>query len=56
MISIHKIDVVALLKPRINCDQAVAIIKKIGMDKYVRVETDGYAGGIWVCGILTLFL
>ncbi|KAI9102299.1 hypothetical protein K1719_023501 [Acacia pycnantha] len=44
----YKVDVVAILEPRISGSQAAKTIKNWGFQFSVRVEAEGFAGGIWL--------
>lgn len=44
----HNPDIVCLLKPQISGKKANAIIEKLGFDFSHRIESIGFAGGIWV--------
>lgn len=46
--SIHKPDIVALLETRISGETAMKACRKIGQTNWVRVEADGFRGGIWL--------
>lgn len=43
-----KVDIVAILEPRISGFQANKVCERTRFDKWVRVEAFGFSGGIWV--------
>jgi hypothetical protein len=43
----HNIDFIALLETRISGVKAEAVVKKIGLQEGVRVDAQGFSGGIW---------
>lgn len=48
LICVHKIQVFAVVEPRVSGDQATKIIKKFGFANHVRAEAQGFSGGIWL--------
>ena len=44
----HDISIVSLIEPRVNGERAVQRIKNMGFKASVRVDSEGYSGGIWV--------
>lgn len=48
LLETHKPDLLALLEPRIPSDRIKPWLQHVGMDGFLSVEADGYAGGIWV--------
>ena len=47
---VHKYDIslISLLETRVNGERAVQRIKKMGFKASVRVDSEGFSGGIWV--------
>ena len=43
-----KVDIINLLETRTSEVKVDRIVEKIGWDKCVRVESNRYAGGIWI--------
>ncbi|KAI9110616.1 hypothetical protein K1719_018482 [Acacia pycnantha] len=48
MKSRHKLDLVVILEPRVSGIQASRIIKNWGFRHSVRMEAEGFSGGIWI--------
>lgn len=46
--ALYKPEAIALLEPRISGDTANHVCKMIGRKNWVRIEADGFSGGIWV--------
>lgn len=44
---IYKLDFVALLEPRISGTIAERVINKFGFANCVKVEAEGFSGGLW---------
>ncbi|KAI9111378.1 hypothetical protein K1719_017068 [Acacia pycnantha] len=44
----YRVDVVAILEPRISGNQATKVIRSWGFGHSYRVEADGFSGGIWL--------
>ncbi|KAI9123451.1 hypothetical protein K1719_004751 [Acacia pycnantha] len=48
MKSRYKLDIIVILEPRIGGAQATRAIQKWGFKKSIRMEADGFSGGIWI--------
>lgn len=48
MINSHKPDMVILSETRPSGDRANLIIRALGFERFVKVDTMGFSGGIWV--------
>lgn len=46
-IRIYNLSFVAILEPRISGVRADSVVNRLGMDGMVRVEANGFSGGIW---------
>ncbi|KAK4269266.1 hypothetical protein QN277_022450 [Acacia crassicarpa] len=44
----YKLDIVVILEPRISGPQAERVIKGWGFNNWVRMESVGFTGGIWI--------
>ncbi|KAI9078158.1 hypothetical protein K1719_039926 [Acacia pycnantha] len=44
----YKLDLFVILEPRISGAQANKVIRDWGFRKWVRMEADGFSGGIWI--------
>ncbi|KAF7802812.1 putative ribonuclease H protein At1g65750 family [Senna tora] len=44
----YKVDILALYETRVSGDKASRIIKRCGIHNFIRIEADGYSGGIWI--------
>lgn len=47
IMKIYHLDFIAILEPRISGSRANHVVNKIGLDNCVRVEAQGFSGGIW---------
>lgn len=48
IIRVHDPRVIALAEPRISGEAATRVCERIGFDGCLRMEADGFAGGIWL--------
>lgn len=46
-IRIYRLDFVDILEPRISGNTADKVVKRIGLSEGIRVEANGFSGGIW---------
>ncbi|XP_028752651.1 uncharacterized protein LOC114712302 [Neltuma alba] len=44
----YRINIMGIMEPRISGARADKVVKKMGFSNWIRVESTGYAGGIWV--------
>lgn len=56
LISTYKVDMVAVLEPKVSGLQADKFIKLSGFDRSQRVEAVGFSGCIWLYGMKGLLL
>lgn len=47
IMKIYHIDFIAILEPKISGTRAENVVNRIGLDDGVRVEAQGFSGGIW---------
>lgn len=45
---LYKPDIIAILEPRISGQVANIVCKRVGKENWIRVEANGFNGGIWV--------
>lgn len=48
MVSMHKVDILALVETKVNGDRAYVICSMLHFDNWLRVECFGFSGGIWL--------
>lgn len=48
LISTHRPDILVLLEPKISGDKANKVCRELNFDDWVRVESVGYSGGVWL--------
>lgn len=48
IIKLHKLQIVALLEPRVSGATTDGVRQSLGMKDWFRVEASGFSGGLWI--------